>query len=53
MLGYDAISLRWGLASWAISLPSSGFVSDRYNPSRDTMNYPVVMGWQSYLLCPG
>jgi rhodanese-related sulfurtransferase len=53
MLGYDAISLRWGLASWAISLPSSGFVPDRFNPSKDVMNYPVVMGWQSYLLCPG
>jgi len=41
ILGYDAINLMWGIASWTFD---SNIATDRYNESTDCMGYPYVNG---------
>jgi rhodanese-related sulfurtransferase len=53
LLGYDAISLKWGMTSWSLSLPGKDVAPDRYLESRDCMGYSVVTGYQAFIQCPG
>ena len=51
MLGYDAVSLRWGIASWSMSLPGKNIGSDRFVEGKDGMNFPFLTGFKSFV-CP-
>jgi rhodanese-related sulfurtransferase len=53
MLGYDAINLRWGITSWSLSLPGKDIAPERFDPSRDTMNYEMVSGFDPFVPSPG
>jgi rhodanese-related sulfurtransferase len=41
ILGYDAVNLMWGIASWTFD---SNVAPDRYNEATDCMGYPYVNG---------
>lgn len=50
ILGYDAVSLKWGLASWTCR---KDLIADRYDESKDCLDYvlatgPLPLGEQSY-----
>jgi rhodanese-related sulfurtransferase len=50
ILGYDAMSLKWGLASWTCR---KDLTADRYDESKDCLDYvlatgPLPLGEQSY-----
>lgn len=53
LLGYDAVSLRWGIAAWSLSLPGSDITPNRYDEKRDCMGYEVVTGFRSFIPCVG
>jgi len=52
LLGYDAINLKWGIASWSLSLPGQDIAPARFDSVTDVQNYPVLKGYQSFLACP-
>ena len=53
MLGYNAINLRWGITSWSLSLPGKDIAPERFNPTRDTMDYDMVSGFAPFVPRPG
>ena len=53
LLGYDAVSLKWGIAAWSLSLPGRDIAPNRYDEKRDCMGYEVVTGFRSFIPCPG
>ncbi len=53
LLGYDAVSLRWGIAAWSLSLPGNDIAPNRYDGKRDCMDYEVVTGFRSFIPCVG
>jgi rhodanese-related sulfurtransferase len=53
LLGYDAVSLKWGIAAWSLSLPGSDIAPNRYDEKRDCMGYEVVTGFRSFIPCAG
>jgi hypothetical protein len=46
MLGYDAVSLKWGITSWSLSLPGRDVAPGRYTEKRDCIGYEVVKGFE-------
>jgi rhodanese-related sulfurtransferase len=53
LLGYDAVSLKWGIAAWSLSLPGSDITPNRYDERHDCMGYEVVTGFRSFIPCAG
>ena len=53
MLGYDAINLKWGIAGWSLSLPGKDVAPERFIEERDCINAAIIIGYQSFLPCPG
>ena len=51
MLGYDAVSLRWGVAAWSLSLPGKNIANDRFVEGIDSKNFPFMSGYASFV-CP-
>lgn len=49
LLGYDAVSLKWGIAAWSLSLPGKDIAPNRYNEKHDCIDYEVVTGFRPSL----
>ena len=53
LLGYDAVSLKWGITAWSLSLPGRNIAPNRYDEKRDCMDYEVATGFRPSIPCPG
>jgi rhodanese-related sulfurtransferase len=53
LLGYDAVSLKWGISAWSLSLPGMSIAPNRYDEKRDCIDYEVVPGFRPSIPCPG